>query len=115
MDTFSNEEKVSKNYLENEDVDIIVNVVDASNLVRNLYLTTQLMKYNKPIIVLANMVDLADSKGIKTNYEKLSKELNIAIIPVIAKKKIGLEDISSIIEKFSIFKRSLTTIGNNRF
>ena len=47
MDTFSNEEKVSKSYLENEDVDVIVNVVDASNLDRNLYLTTQLMKYNK--------------------------------------------------------------------
>ena len=44
MDTFSNEEKVSKSYLENEDVDVIVNVVDASNLDRNLKLTTQLMK-----------------------------------------------------------------------
>ena len=51
MDTFSNEEKVSKSYLENEDVDVIVNVVDASNLDRNLYLTTQLMKYNNPYIV----------------------------------------------------------------
>ena len=59
MDTFSNEEKVSKSYLENEDVDVIVNVVDASNLDRNLYLTTQLMKYNKPIILLLNMIDLA--------------------------------------------------------
>ena len=67
MDTFSNEEKVSKSYLENEDVDVIVNVVDASNLDRNLYLTTQLMKYNKPIILLLNMIDLADAKGIKTD------------------------------------------------
>ena len=75
MDTFSNEEKVSKSYLENEDVDVIVNVVDASNLDRNLYLTTQLMKYNKPIILLLNMVDLADAKGIKTDYDKLAKEL----------------------------------------
>ena len=46
MDTFSNEEKVSKSYLENEDVDVIVNVVDASNLDRYLYLTTHLMNYN---------------------------------------------------------------------
>ena len=67
MDTFSNEEKVSKSYLENEDVDVIVNVVDTSNLDRNLYLTTQLMKYNKPIILLLNMIDLADAKGIKTD------------------------------------------------
>ena len=101
MDTFSNEEKVSKSYLENENVDVIVNVVDASNLVRNLYLTTQLIKYNKPIIVLANMVDLADSKGIKIDYEELGKKLNIKIVPIIAKKKVGLEDISSIIEKSS--------------
>ena len=61
MDTFSNEEKVSKEFLENGDVDVIVNVVDASNLSRNLYLTTQLMKFNKPIIILLNMLDVAES------------------------------------------------------
>ncbi len=64
MDTFSNEEKVSKSYLENEDVDVIVNVVDASNLSRNLYLTTQLMQFNKPIVILLNMLDIAESKGV---------------------------------------------------
>ena len=101
MDTFSNEEKVSKSYLENEDVDVIVNVVDASNLDRNLYLTTQLMKYNKPIILLLNMVDLADAKGIKTDYDKLAKELNVTILPIIAKKKSGLENIEKGIENCS--------------
>ena len=101
MDTFSNEEKVSKSYLENEDVDVIVNVVDASNLDRNLYLTTQLMKYNKPIILLLNMVDLADAKGIKTDYDKLAKELNVTILPIIAKKKSGLENIEKVIENCS--------------
>ena len=101
MDTFSNEEKVSKSYLENEDVDVIVNVVDASNLDRNLYLTTQLMKYNKPIILLLNMVDLADAKEIKTDYDKLAKELNVTILPIIAKKKSGLENIEKVIENCS--------------
>ena len=101
MDTFSNEEKVSKSYLENEDVDVIVNVVDASNLDRNLYLTTQLMKYNKPIILLLNMIDLADAKGIKTDYDKLAKELNVTILPIIAKKKSGLENIAKVIEDCS--------------
>lgn len=101
MDTFSNEEKVSKYFLENSDVDVILNVVDASNLDRNLYLTTQLMKYNKPIILLLNMVDLADAKGIKTDYEKLAKELNVTILPIIAKKKSGLENIEKIIEDCS--------------
>ena len=101
MDTFSNEEKVSKSYLENEDVDVIVNVVDASNLDRNLYLTTQLMKYNKPIILLLNMIDLADAKGIKTDYNKLAKELDVTILPIIAKKKSGLENIAKVIEDCS--------------
>ena len=101
MDTFSNEEKVSKSYLENEDVDVIVNVVDTSNLDRNLYLTTQLMKYNKPIILLLNMIDLADAKGIKTDYDKLAKELDVTILPIIAKKKSGLENIAKVIEDCS--------------
>ncbi|WP_455538091.1 ferrous iron transport protein B [Terrisporobacter sp.] len=101
MDTFSNEEKVSKSYLENEDVDVIVNVVDASNLDRNLYLTTQLMEYKKPIILLLNMIDLADAKGIKTDYDKLAKKLNVTILPIIAKKKSGLENIEKVIEDCS--------------
>ncbi len=87
MDTFSNEEKVAKSYLENDDVDIIVNVVDAANLTRNLYLTTQLMQFNKPIIVLLNMMDVAKSRGINIDTEKLSKELNITVIPTVAKEK----------------------------
>ena len=101
MDTFSNEEKVSKEFLEKGNVDVIVNVVDASNLDRNLYLTTQLMKYNKPIVILLNMVDLAKAKGIKLDYDKLAKNLNVTILPIVAKKKTGLENIKSEIEKAS--------------
>ena len=97
MDTFSNEEKVSKSFLENEDVDVILNIVDASNLSRNLYLTTQLMKYNKPIILLLNMLDLAESKGIQIDYDKLANELGIQIVPIIAKKKSGTENIEQVI------------------
>ena len=94
MDTFSNEEKVSKDFLENGNVDIILNVVDASNLSRNLYLTTQLMKFNKPIIILLNMLDVAESKGINIDIPSLEKELGIRIVPIVAKKKEGLENIS---------------------
>ncbi len=104
MDTFSNEEKVSKDFLEQGNVDVIVNVVDASNLDRNLYLTTQLMKYNKPIVILLNMVDLAEAKGIKLDYDKLAKNLNVTIIPIVAKKKTGLQNIKSIIENASKFR-----------
>ncbi|MBC8630898.1 ferrous iron transport protein B [[Eubacterium] tenue] len=88
MDTYSNEEKISKNYLENEDVDVIVNIVDASNLSRNLYLTTQLMRYNKPIILVLNMIDMAKSKGIDIDVKKLERELGVKVVSMVAKKKV---------------------------
>lgn len=98
MDTFSNEEKISKEFLETGDVDIIVNIVDASNLSRNLYLTTQLMEFNKPIVVLLNMLDIAESKGIDIDPDKLSKELGVTVVPIIAKKKNGVDKIASAIK-----------------
>ena len=91
MDTFSNEEKVSKEFLETGDVDVIVNIVDASNLSRNLYLTTQLMEFNKPIVILLNMLDVAESKGIYIDSDNLSKELGVTVVPIIAKKKNGVD------------------------
>ena len=57
MDTYSNEEKVSKEFLLRGNPDVIINIVDSSNLNRNLYLTTQLKQFNKPIILVLNMLD----------------------------------------------------------
>lgn len=95
MDTFSNEEKVSKSFLEKEDVDLILNVVDASNLTRNLYLTTQLMQFNKPIVILLNMLDVAKAKGMEIDTHKLAREFGVTVIPIVAKKKEGVDDIAS--------------------
>lgn len=97
MDTFSNEEKVAKNFLEGDEVDLILNIVDASNLVRNLYLTTQLKQFNKPIILAVNMVDIAESKGIVIDFEKLGKLLNIKVLPISASKKIGLDELKDVL------------------
>lgn len=94
MDTFSNEEKVSKEFLKSGDVDLILNIVDASTLNRNLYLTTQLKQFNKPIIIALNMIDICENKGITINYEKLSKLLNVEVIPIVAGKNIGIDKIS---------------------
>lgn len=87
MDTYSNEEKVSRNYLENEDVDLIINVVDATNLERNLYLTTQLMQFNKPILVLLNMMDIANKRGLNIDTEILGEKLGVSILAISAKNK----------------------------
>ena len=93
MDTFSNEEKISKRFIEEENVDAILNIVDASNLDRNLYLTMQLKKFNKPIILLVNMIDLAEKKGIFIDFEALEKNFNLKVIPISASKSIGIENI----------------------
>lgn len=99
MDTYSNEEKVSRSYLENEEVDLIINVVDATNLERNLYLTTQLMQFNKPILVLLNMMDIATKRGINIDTEILGEKLGVSILPISAKNKKGLENIVEKINK----------------
>lgn len=87
MDTFSNEEKISREFLEQDDVDVILNVVDATNLERNLYLTTQLMEFNKPIIILLNMMDIAKKRGLDIDCEKLGRELGVTVLPISAKTK----------------------------
>ncbi len=109
MDTFSNEEKIAKSFLESENVDVIVNVIDASNLSRNLYLTTQLMKFNKPIIILLNMMDVAESKGMEIFPNKLSNELNLTVIPIVAKKDKNNKKRKNLLEKIS---SSITDASN---
>lgn len=99
MDTFSNEEKVSKKYLEEENVDVILNIVDASNLNRNLYLTTQLKQFDKPIILALNMIDICEAKGIEIDYKKLEEEFGVEVIPITAGKSIGVDKVKERLKK----------------
>ncbi|EOU1839972.1 ferrous iron transport protein B [Clostridium perfringens] len=99
LDTFSNEEKVSKKFLESGDVDLILNIVDASNLDRNLYLTMQLKDFKKPIVLLLNMNDIAEKKGIKIDPKKLEKAFNLKVIPITASKKEGLDEVKEFLNK----------------
>ncbi|MDF2879739.1 MAG: feoB-3 [Clostridiaceae bacterium] len=98
MDTYSNEEKVSKEFLINDKADVIINIVDASNLNRNLYLTTQLKQFNLPIILVLNMLDVAENKGMKINYEVLSNELKVSVVPIVASKGKGIEELVELLE-----------------
>jgi ferrous iron transport protein B len=99
MDTFSNEEKVSKQFLEEGNVDLILNIADASNLNRNLYLTTQLKQFDIPIILALNMIDVSESKGIVIDYKRLSDELNVEVIPIVAGKNKGIDKIQERLQK----------------
>lgn len=107
MDTFSNEEKVSKEFLINGDVDVIVNIADASNLARNLYLTMQLKQFNKPILLILNMIDVAESKGIHINYKALSEELGVTVIPIIAAKGKGVGEVKAYLTTKQFFSPSI--------
>jgi ferrous iron transport protein B len=109
MDTYSNEEKVSKEFLQNGNVDVIINIVDASSLDRNLYLTTQLKQFNKPIILVLNMIDVAISKGLDIDFNLLSQKLGVKIIPIVASKGKGISDVKDCILK----KDYITTSSNS--
>lgn len=104
MDTYSNEEKVSKDFLETGDVDIILNIIDASNIDRNLYLTTQLKAFKKPIILAVNMIDIAEKKGTKIDYDKLSELLQVTVIPIQASKGLGINEIKNAIKSNNFLK-----------
>ncbi|MCE5314917.1 ferrous iron transport protein B [bacterium] len=89
----SQEEIVARDFLIYNHVDVIVNVVDAGNLERNLYLTTQLLELGVPMVVALNMVDMAECRGHKIDLEKFSAFLGAVVVPTVAHKGEGLDHI----------------------
>lgn len=107
MDTFSNEEKVAKEFLQEGNADVILNIVDASNLNRNLYLTFQLKRFNIPMILLFNMSDIVESRGISIDYDLLEKELGVIIIPISASKEKGISEVIELLKNSNFFNKSI--------
>ncbi|EMG99448.1 ferrous iron transport protein B [Helicobacter pylori] len=87
LNDFTTEEKVTKDFLEKGQYDLILNVVDSTNLERNLALSAQLLDTNKKMLLALNMWDEAQREGIKINTEKLSKELGVVCVPTSARSK----------------------------
>lgn len=104
MDTYSNEEKVSKNFLLEGNADLIINIVDASNLNRNLYLTLQLKQFNIPIVLVLNMIDVAEAKGFSIDTEKLGELLGVTVISISASKGMGIEKVKDVLERSNFFR-----------
>ncbi|MGC9150377.1 MAG: ferrous iron transport protein B [Microbacter sp.] len=90
---YSPEELYVRNYIMDKMPDIVVNVVDASNLERNLFLTTQLIDMNIKVVIALNMYDELEKKGAQFDYDALGKMLGIPIIPTIASKGIGVTEL----------------------
>jgi len=90
LSTYSLEELISRKYIAVERPDVVVNVIDASVLERNLFFTLQLMELETPMVIALNQMDIAKNKGIKIDVEKLEKLLGVPVVPTIAIKGIGI-------------------------
>lgn len=91
--SFTDEEKVAKSFILDEDPDILINVIDSTNIKRNLYLTFQLLEIGKPMILVFNMSDIAKGRGIEIDKEKISKLLASKVIFASANKNQGKTEI----------------------
>lgn len=95
LSTYSIEEEISRRYIALEKPDVVVNVVDATALERNLFFTIQLLELNTPMVVALNQIDAAEKKGIKIDAKKLSKILGVPVVPTVATKGTGLAELVS--------------------
>ena len=91
--TYSAEELISRNYILDQQPDCVINILDSTNLERNLIFTLQLLELECPILLALNMVDLAKKKGITIDYKKLQDILGVPVMPAIASRGSGLTDI----------------------
>ncbi len=94
LDTVSGEisldEQVARDFVRGEAVNLIVNIVDASNLERNLYLTSQLVELRVPLIIALNMTDVAEAKGMRVDAAALAEQLGCPVVPLIASEGAGI-------------------------
>jgi ferrous iron transport protein B len=104
LQPLSRDEGVATDFLLTEPCSAIVNIVDASQLRRNLHLTVQLLEFGKPLIVALNMVDVAEKRGVKVDAEKLSRYIGAPVVPVIARTGKGTKELVRTI--FSLSERS---------
>ncbi len=93
LTAFSEEELVARDYLLNHAPDVVIDVVDASNLERNLFLTTELLEIGCPVIVVLNMADMARDRGLKIDIPALSARLGVPVVPAIGNRGEGMNEI----------------------
>jgi len=100
LTAYSEEELVARDFLVNENPDVVINIVDASNLERNLYLTCQFMELGIPVIIALNMIDVASSRGVEVDHEKLEQLIRAPVVPTIARTGKGVEQLLDTVLQF---------------
>ena len=99
LTAYSLEEIIARDYIVDEHPDVVVTVVDAANLERNLYLVVQILEMGARVVVALNMSDIAGSRGLKIDVDKLSEGLGSPVVPTVASKGRGLDQLKAAIVK----------------
>lgn len=113
LNSYSIEEKISREYLENENVDVVVDIIDASLLERNLYLALQLIESGANVILAFNMMDIVIKRGIKIDIKKMEDKLGVTIVPVSAKNREGLDELIEKVIECNQMKNSIKVKSDN--
>src|SRR5512143_3523963 len=101
LSPYTQEEIITRDYLVREQPDVIIDVVDATNLERNLYLTVQLLELEIPVVMALNIYDEAEEKGYAINVKAMTEALGVKVVPTVATKKNGLRDLLSAVVRFA--------------
>lgn len=104
LTSYTMEERLTRDYLINGGADVIIDVADASSLERNLYLTLQLIELGKPVVLALNMMDIVRERGMKIDLHRLAEMLGIAVVPVCARQRSGLEELMSAAADFRLHR-----------
>ncbi len=110
LTAYSVEELVARDFLVNEKPDVVVDIVDASNLERNLYLTTQFMELGIPLVIALNMMDVAESRGISIDCRRLVGLLGVPVVPIIARTGQGVDLLLDTVEQVARSGRQVRPI-----
>ena len=106
LDASSPDEQVARDYMLSQDAQLIVNLVDATNLERNLYLTVQFLEMGVPLLVALNMMDVARRRGISVDTERLAQELGCPVVPVVATTGEGISELKARIISVALQQQS---------
>ena len=93
LSAYSVEELVARDFIVNERPDVVVDIVDASNLERNLYLSCQFLELGVPVVIALNMIDVAQSRGIEIDADRLAKLLGVPVVPIVARSGKGIDQL----------------------
>lgn len=106
LSPYSPEESIARQYIADNAPDIIINIVDATNIERSLYLTTELLETDIPVVIALNMTDSAEKRGVEISAPKLSSALGTEVIPISAVKGRGIDKLIKSVSHISKLKRS---------